>query len=94
MARPELGHLQDQRNFDRAMGRTPRNYAGGTSFVQPSLAAFTPPSSPGVAKGISTLSAFAPKERLARSVTIPRAGVKGVLANTSMRPRIRGALGA
>ena len=37
MARPELKHLQDQQDFDRAMGREPRHYAAGTPFVQPSM---------------------------------------------------------
>ena len=43
-----------------------KGYAGGTPFVQPSLAAFTPPSSPLVAKGIGALSAF-PAARQAAS---------------------------
>ena len=72
MARPELEHLQDQRDFDRAMGRTPRNYASGTSVVKPqSMLAFTPPSSPGVAKGIGALSAFHPPTRMPRGFGMP-----------------------
>ena len=45
-------------------------YAGGTSFVQPSLAAFTPSSSPGVAKGIGAMSAFRPPLKLPRGATV------------------------
>ena len=70
MARPELKHLQDQQDFDRAMGREPRHYAAGTPFVQPSLAAFVPPSSPGVAKGIGAMSAFRPPMKLPRGATV------------------------
>ena len=51
----------------------PRHYAAGTAFVAPpSLAAFTPKSSPGVAKGISALSAFRPAERMPRGFGIPK----------------------
>ena len=48
----------------------PRSYAAGTPFVQPSLAGFTPPSSPGVAKGIGAMSAFRPPMRLPRGATV------------------------
>jgi hypothetical protein len=48
-----------------------RGYAAGTPFVQPSLAAFTPPSSPGVAKGIASMTAFRPPTKLPRGATIP-----------------------
>ena len=50
----------------------PQGYAGGTSFVQPSLAAFTPPSSPGVAKGIGAMSAFRPPVKLPRGATVAK----------------------
>ena len=46
-----------------------RGYAGGTPFVQPSLAAFVPPSSPGVAKGIGAMSAFRPPVKFPRGAT-------------------------
>ena len=49
-----------------------RGYAGGTPFVQPSLAAFAPPSSPGVAKGIGAMSAFRPPVKLPRGATMPK----------------------
>ena len=49
----------------------PRGYAAGTPFVQPSLAGFVPPSSPGVAKGIGALSAFRPPTKFPRGATIP-----------------------
>ena len=49
-----------------------RGYAGGTSMVQPSLAAFTPPSSPGVAKGIGAMSAFRPPLKLPRGATVAK----------------------
>ena len=49
----------------------PRGYATGTSFVQPPLATFIPPSSPGVAKGIGAMSAFRPPMKLPRGATIP-----------------------
>ena len=50
-----------------------RAYAGGTAFVAPpSLAAFTPPSSPGVAKGILAMSAFRPPVRFARGAGVPK----------------------
>jgi hypothetical protein len=48
----------------------PRGYAAGTAFVQPSLAAFTPPSSPGVAKGLGAMSAFRPPLKLPRGATV------------------------
>ena len=49
-----------------------RGYAAGTAFVgQPSLAAFTPPGSPLVAKGIGAMSAFRPPVRLPRGATLP-----------------------
>ena len=48
-----------------------RGYAAGTPFVQPSLAAFTPPSSPGVAKGIGAMSAFRPPVKFPRGATLP-----------------------
>ena len=49
-----------------------QGFAAGTPFVGPSLAAFTPPSSPGVAKGIGALSAFRPPTRLPRGLGVPR----------------------
>ena len=51
-----------------------RGYAAGTSFVgQPSLAAFVPPSSPGVAaKGIGAMSAFRPPVRMPRGAGVPK----------------------
>jgi hypothetical protein len=50
-----------------------KGYAGGTAFVgQPSLAAFVPPSSKGVAKGIASMSAFRPPVRLPRGAGIPK----------------------
>ena len=49
----------------------PKHYAAGTAFVgQPSLAAFVPPSSPGVAKGIGAMSAFRPPMKLPRGATV------------------------
>ena len=48
-----------------------RGYAGGTPFVQPSLAPFVPPSSPGVAKGIGAMSAFRPPVKFPRGATVP-----------------------
>ena len=52
-------------------GQPPRHYAAGTAFVgQPSLAAFVPPSSPGVAKGIGAMSAFRPPMKLPRGATV------------------------
>ena len=54
-------------------GQPPRHYAAGTAFVgQPSLAAFVPPSSPGVAKGIGAMSAFRPPMKLPRGAMIPK----------------------
>ena len=51
----------------------PQGFAAGTPFVgQPSLAAFTPPSSPSVAKGMGALAAFRPPTRLPRGVGIPK----------------------
>ena len=47
-----------------------RGYAGGTSMVQPSLAGFTPPSSPLVAKGLGALTAFRPPVKLPRGATV------------------------
>ena len=49
-----------------------QGFAAGTPFVGPSLAAFTPPSSPGVAKGIGALSAFRPPTRLPRGLGVPK----------------------
>jgi hypothetical protein len=50
-----------------------RGYAGGTPFVgQPSLAGFLPPSSPGVAKAIGSMSAFRPPVKLARGAGTPK----------------------
>ena len=49
----------------------PKHYAAGTPFVQPSLAPFMPPSSPGVAKGIGAMSAFRPPVKLPRGATVP-----------------------
>ena len=52
---------------------TPRGYAAGTGFVAPpSLAAFVPPSSPGVAKGIAAMSAFRPPVRMPRGAGVPK----------------------
>ena len=52
---------------------TPQGYAAGTPFVgQPSLAAFVPPSSPGVAKGIAAMSAFRPPVRMPRGAGVPK----------------------
>ena len=48
----------------------PRQYAVGTPFVQPSLAPFVPPSSPGVAKGIGAMSAFRPPVKFPRGATV------------------------
>lgn len=85
-----------------------RHYARGTSFVSPPLTAFTPPSSPGVAKGIAAMTAFTPPPRSMRYAALggppaaaikgalsnPRAGARaGGLANTKRRPPIMGALG-
>ena len=47
-----------------------KGYAGGTSMVQPSLAGFTPPSSPLVAKGLGALTAFRPPVKLPRGATV------------------------
>ena len=47
-----------------------RGYAAGTPFVQPSLAPFLPPSSPGVAKGIGAMSAFRPPVKFPRGATV------------------------
>ena len=50
-----------------------KGYAAGTPFVgQPSLAAFVPPSSPGVAKGIGAMSAFRPPVRFPRGAGVPK----------------------
>ena len=49
-----------------------RGYAGGTPFVQPSLAGFVPKSSPGVATGISAMSAFRPPVKLPRGAGVPK----------------------
>ena len=50
-----------------------KGYAAGTAMVPPpSLAAFTPPSSKGVAKGILAMSAFRPPTRLARGAGVPK----------------------
>jgi hypothetical protein len=50
-----------------------KGYAAGTPFVgQPSLAAFTPPSSKGVAKGILAMSAFRPPTRFPRGAGVPK----------------------
>jgi hypothetical protein len=52
---------------------TPQGYAAGTAFVgQPPLTPFVPPSSPSVAKGIATMSAFRPPLRLPRGATMPK----------------------
>jgi hypothetical protein len=51
---------------------TPRGYAAGTAFVSPPLTNFTPPSSPGVVKGISAMSAFRPPVRLPRGAGMPK----------------------
>jgi hypothetical protein len=49
-----------------------RGYATGTPFVSPPLTNFTPPSSPGVAKGISAMSAFKPPVRMPRGAGMPK----------------------
>ena len=52
---------------------TPQGFAAGTASVgQPSLAGFMPPSSPGVAKAISSMSAFVPKVRMPRGAGVPK----------------------
>ena len=48
-----------------------KGYAAGTPFVPPSIGAFAPPSSPGVAKGISALGAFRPPVRMSRGYGVP-----------------------
>jgi hypothetical protein len=45
-----------------------RGYAAGT----PSVAAFLPPSSPGVAKGIAAMSAFRPPVRMPKGAGVPK----------------------
>ena len=59
--------------LDDARRRAPRGYAAGTGFVAPpSLAGFVPPSGPGVAKGISAMSAFRPPVRMPRGAGVPK----------------------
>ena len=61
----------------------PRGYAVGTPFVQPSLAPFVPPSSPGVAKGIGAMSAFRPPVKFPRGATVapmPKRFASGIAA--------------
>ena len=76
-----------------------RGYARGTANVlpmTPSLLPFLPPSSPGVAKGISALTAFTPQAHMAHAAMTPHAGgprVLGALGHETPRmPRVGGAL--
>ena len=84
-----------------------KKIGGKLAVHAPTLAAFTPgppfsmggsmpKSSPGVAKGISSMSAFMPKPT-GQATTAMRAGsrgIKGALSNTKLRPKLAGGLSA
>ena len=63
-----------------------RGYAVGTPFVQPSLAPFMPPSSPGVAKGIGAMSAFRPPVKLPRGATVPMMPKRFAFGTSDVQP--------
>jgi hypothetical protein len=84
-----------------------KKIGGKLAVHAPTLAAFTPgpafsmsgsmpKSSPGVAKGLSSMSAFMPKPT-GQATTAMRAGsrgIKGALSNTKLRPKLAGGLSA